>query len=1070
MWVNNSEFLIKDSEIPTVPIEFSQDALQWYQEQKRRCIEGYWVGGKWMPPNLYFYVNFWKILLNRGKSKTKILARPWLRDVEWELLPNWIIARGFSGFEGHKQYTHEELINKMPYFGESGKPLYENQAKDLMCLGPREWGKSFMASGGIVAHEWIFNGAKEYKVGDKQNTTNITVGAGDYKYSTKLLEKVKMGLDALQRGGIDFNGRFYPHPFMQSYSGTFSSGKSVVAEYKKKIGGTWQNYGTGSRINHISYKDNVFAGQGGRNSVMVKEEVGMHQYLIQCQEADRETMMNGTNKFGSCLYIGCVCAGTKVYTGDGRVINIEDLKKEDGIIGFNGNNSVKQRINYFNPPQKKECVRIYTDNGNVIECSSDHPFLTTKRKSVSCGVKISTFTLADKIEVKHQILSPSSVPIFGNVEVKNARLIGLLIGDGNYSGGTVSLSISEKEILDFVEPLIITKNKKYKISESRDYCQASLCPEIKKQLLENKMYGQSKDKKRLPKDIHTYSKESLAELLGGYFDADGNVYYNKKKDITRIVLTSVVMELLEEVKYQLLKFGIHCSIFKENRNTEPSYEYRGQNDYICRLYITQQQDIKLFSKNIKLLVKDKNDKIICKKSKYGLTKSIFRVNPENNKEHYFNRETKSDELNNLRYETVVKVEKIGLRDVYNLNCNDNHNYVCNSLISSQTGGDMDKGTMDAYKMFYAPETYDLLTFEDKWENKGSIGMFVSAVKRPNEFKDDQGNTDEVKSLEYFMSKRKELRSSKGGAEQLDSFIQYNPLVPSEVFLRTNNNIFPVAEMKDWLAELETNPIYVNAETICDIYFDEFGKPQIKINPELRSIYKFPLDKNDDTTGAITIYHHPEMDQLGNIADNRYWAGIDPYDVNKAQYSTSLGSMMVYDKMSGRLVCEYTGRPKFADQFYENCRKVLLYYNAIALYENEKSGVKQYFEKKNSLYLLMTQPKYIKDVIPSSTVERGYGMHMNKQLKDHGEILLRDWLNTEEDGVLNVRKIRSIPLLKELIMYDDDGNFDRVIAYMMVMYALQETHKQKIIYATDFSKDKFFERKLFQKNTLRYQKV
>ena len=26
-------------------------------EEKKRCIEGYWVGGVWMPGNLYFYVN-----------------------------------------------------------------------------------------------------------------------------------------------------------------------------------------------------------------------------------------------------------------------------------------------------------------------------------------------------------------------------------------------------------------------------------------------------------------------------------------------------------------------------------------------------------------------------------------------------------------------------------------------------------------------------------------------------------------------------------------------------------------------------------------------------------------------------------------------------------------------------------------------------------------------------------------------------------------------------------------------------------------------------------------------------
>ena len=101
MLINNSEFLIKDSEIPSTPIKFSVDAKDWYREQKRRCVEGYWVGGKYMPPQLYFYVNFWNILLNKGKSKSKIISKPWLRDVEWEVFPAYLCARGLSGFDGN---------------------------------------------------------------------------------------------------------------------------------------------------------------------------------------------------------------------------------------------------------------------------------------------------------------------------------------------------------------------------------------------------------------------------------------------------------------------------------------------------------------------------------------------------------------------------------------------------------------------------------------------------------------------------------------------------------------------------------------------------------------------------------------------------------------------------------------------------------------------------------------------------------------------------------------------------------------------------------------------------------
>jgi hypothetical protein len=249
-------------------------------------------------------------------------------------------------------------------------------------------------------------------------------------------------------------------------------------------------------------------------------------------------------------------------------------------------------------------------------------------------------------------------------------------------------------------------------------------------------------------------------------------------------------------------------------------------------------------------------------------------------------------------------------------------------------------------------------------------------------------------------------------------------------------------------------------------FGEDGKVKIELNKDLSPIRDFPLDKEKDSNGAIVIYHHPETLPGGEIAHNRYFGGIDPYDADQST-TTSLGSCIIVDKLSGRVVAEYSGRPRFADMFYENCRKMLLYYNAVALYENEKMGVKQYFDKKNSLFLLMRQPQYIKDVIPNSTVERGYGMHMNQALKDHGEILIRDNLQEEsEPGKLHLRKIRCVPLLKEFVLYDcDNGNFDRVMAYMMCMYALQEVHKQKVLTAEDQERgvDKFFQRRLFQKS-------
>lgn len=171
---------------------------------------------------------------------------------------------------------------------------------------------------------------------------------------------------------------------------------------------------------------------------------------------------------------------------------------------------------------------------------------------------------------------------------------------------------------------------------------------------------------------------------------------------------------------------------------------------------------------------------------------------------------------------------------------------------------------------------------------------------------------------------------------------------------------------------------------------------------------------------------------------------DPYDHDQASTSTSLGSVFVYkrfqsfEKYYNLPVAEYTGRPETVDEFYENVRKLALYYNAKILYENEKKGLFIYFSHKHCEYLLADQPSIIRDIVQNSKVERGKGIHMNKEIKQYMELKLRDWLNEEyEPGKKNLTKILSEALLEELIEYNPEGNFDRVISFgLCILYNLE----------------------------------
>ena len=176
---------------------------------------------------------------------------------------------------------------------------------------------------------------------------------------------------------------------------------------------------------------------------------------------------------------------------------------------------------------------------------------------------------------------------------------------------------------------------------------------------------------------------------------------------------------------------------------------------------------------------------------------------------------------------------------------------------------------------------------------------------------------------------------------------------------------------------------------------------------------------------------------------------DPYDHDQSG-TNSLGSVFVYKRFQNFenyydiIVAEYTGRPATAEEYYENLRKLAVYYNGRIMYENERKGLFPYFTAKHCDYLLADQPDIISDIVSNSKVQRKKGCHMNKQIKQWGEGLIKDWLNEEKSpGKKNLTEILSEPLLEELISYNDTGNFDRVMALMQIMIYREQLYNVKV---------------------------
>jgi len=395
-----------------------------------------------------------------------------------------------------------------------------------------------------------------------------------------------------------------------------------------------------------------------------------------------------------------------------------------------------------------------------------------------------------------------------------------------------------------------------------------------------------------------------------------------------------------------------------------------------------------------------------------------------------------------------------------------------------TGGDMTGGATEEVKqVFYSPEAFDCLAFEDEYENyKNKVGLFIPAWMTLNQFKDDLGNTDYRLALSYLNRTREKLKINAKKKKSYEDEIVSRPITHSEVFLLTNESILPVLDLKEHLDNMLSLQGDPNIDGLAGwMHIDEAGEPYFKLDASNYKPADYPVKPNIDNTGAVVIWKMP----LENATYGWYVGGNDPYDFDKAPNSVSLGSILIMEKGSihnggiDSIVAEYTGRPSLASDFYEQCRRLLIFYkNASCLYENEKQNIKTHFKSMNSIGLLAFTPGVLKANETSKTARtRIYGQHMSIIVKDEVELYLREWLLTPiGDGKLQLHTIKSIPLLKELISYNKNGNFDRVIALMLCIILLVETRNyavEKVKEEIKADNENFFNRKLFVQNMRRY---
>ncbi len=377
-----------------------------------------------------------------------------------------------------------------------------------------------------------------------------------------------------------------------------------------------------------------------------------------------------------------------------------------------------------------------------------------------------------------------------------------------------------------------------------------------------------------------------------------------------------------------------------------------------------------------------------------------------------------------------------------------------SPILTGTGGDMKK-FMDAKSLMFDVENFNFLEYQSAKDEKKVHGLFISHKYRME--------AKEHSTLGAF------LDAPKGSTLHDVSMMVSNEELATKI---TNDNLDKLKKAGDRVAYLkekmyypqEVDDIFLNEDT--NIFDIEAAKRQkFRLGQQERTgtpvilyddgqgvrheftdklpISNFPLKNTDLKDAPVMIYEFPiEAPPYG-----LYVAGIDPYRQGKSAYSNSLGSVYIYKRMhaiSGEkyqdmFVASYCARPDKKETWEEQARMLIKYYNARALCENDEISFIDYMISKGDAHYLERQPDWLKEIVPNTTVRRDYGIHRSSEkIRDflHGALkkYTEEVMHVEKDDEGNIisetkgmSKIFDPVLLEEMIQYNEDGNFDRIIA-------------------------------------------
>ena len=965
----------------------SKAYMDFWGEELRRCREGYKIRTFFCPGDLYYWLNYYKLPVPRVDGSGREIGPP-------------------QFWEAHYVFSHiVEWARKLK--------------KNLVVLKPR----------GVGWSEYVASMAANLYTHTPQSVTMFTASNEDY------LD----GIMGKWHGSLDWN-----NANTQRGLKLLSQAKNTKHERRASMKDK-----EGIEFGHMSKGIGIIADKpgkvrGARTNLLIFEEFGSYKESIKTLMTSRDLMEVGGIKFGIAVCFGCVCAGTKVWTNSGKLVSIEDLRQTEGILGHSGRGVSKEPITYMQPPSEKPCYRITTHTGRTLECSEDHPvyaitgYKYPKRerakkyrkqgfgRAPGKAVFHYGFKRTDELKIKDRVAVIDSVPVFGTKQMWEPRLVGWLIGDGTYGfDKTPVLSNCDHEINSYIENRFDTETETEYITEDGKCYKETRIKGICHELRNIGIYGQTKDKKRLPGDIHSYSKETICELLGGILDTDGYVQLRDNK--VRVNITLSVLGLCEELLLLFQKLGIHGNI----QPIKPSKRERRIKDtrVYYRLLIDDTLSIQRLQEEISLFPKEKQ------------TRLDFIL--EGNQASEI---SESHLEKGIRMERVINIEYIGIKPIYNLTAGNSHTYIANGIVTHNTGGDegsngrLIEGLMHAMSR---PKLYDMLPLKHRFTPDGSVresGLFFPSYVCMMKYNNRQGVTDIEQAYNECVNIR-EAYKAEGAIKEHQDYAAEKPFYIEEAFAKSGTNPFNALKLAN--QELRLTTLQGN-----------YPKPQ---RGELQWRYKegtsqiTGVEWTECPNGRIELLEKPELDSTGKPYKNLYIGGIDGIDMGSdnslvgsagSKFACVVKKRFLSPEKTGNIyVAKYVERPPDERDAFEIALKLAIWFGCKFNVERTRKEVISYFRQHKMLRYMAKAPTISTENVDPKKANNIYGTPVNEKIILHGIGKVKEYVDDFSEAIF------FLDMIKELreYAYERKGRFD-IVAAMQMCELLDEDYDASALFA------------------------